>query len=238
MLSTEWVLWATSILRKLLILWCNVLGPTVTYQCSEKKLRQIKIRLDEIITVRSLMSCVWKQLLYFPVRLARRFGLKPFLRYLFPRLTSYSDTAFKIPGYFDICGYSERRTLTEPIPAHWWSHQSNNIALGHTVAAIFFYFFFIGWDWVHLVLHPLFGLLYQSQMIDECGEIAGVRIGRGNPSTRRKPAPMPLRPPQIPHDLIRARNRADALGSQRLTAWAMALPICRHTEVSFLWRCH
>jgi hypothetical protein len=28
-----------------------------------------------------------------------------------------------------------------------------------------------------------------------------MRIGRGNRSTRRKPAPMPLCPPQIPHDL-------------------------------------
>jgi hypothetical protein len=27
-----------------------------------------------------------------------------------------------------------------------------------------------------------------------------VNIGRGNRSTRRKPAPAPLCPPQIPHD--------------------------------------
>jgi hypothetical protein len=33
---------------------------------------------------------------------------------------------------------------------------------------------------------------------DECGTM---RIGKGNRSTRRKPAPMPLCPPQIPHDL-------------------------------------
>jgi hypothetical protein len=30
------------------------------------------------------------------------------------------------------------------------------------------------------------------------GEIGGM-IGRGNPSTRRKPAPVPLCPPQSPH---------------------------------------
>jgi hypothetical protein len=30
------------------------------------------------------------------------------------------------------------------------------------------------------------------------GEIGGI-IGRGNRSTRRKPAPVPLRPPQTPH---------------------------------------
>jgi hypothetical protein len=36
---------------------------------------------------------------------------------------------------------------------------------------------------------------------DECGAIGGMRLGRGNRSTRRKPAPVPLCPPQIPHAL-------------------------------------
>jgi hypothetical protein len=59
-------------------------------------------------------------------------------------------------------------------------------------------------------------------MIDEggCGAIGGMKIGRGNRSTWRKPAPMPLCPPQIPHDL----TRAAAVGNRRLTAWAMARP--------------
>jgi hypothetical protein len=45
------------------------------------------------------------------------------------------------------------------------------------------------------------GLLYQSWMVmddDECGEVGGMI---GNQSTRRKPTPVPLCPPQIPHDL-------------------------------------
>jgi hypothetical protein len=42
--------------------------------------------------------------------------------------------------------------------------------------------------------------------------------GGGNRSTRRKPAPAPLCPPQIPLDKTRARTRASAVGSQRLTA--------------------
>jgi hypothetical protein len=42
-------------------------------------------------------------------------------------------------------------------------------------------------------------------------------IGWGNPSTCRKPAPMPFCPPQIPHDLTLARSSATAVGSQRLT---------------------
>jgi hypothetical protein len=48
------------------------------------------------------------------------------------------------------------------------------------------------------------------------GEIGGM-IGRGNRSTRRKPAQMPPCPPQTPH-AARTRTRAAAVGSQRLTA--------------------
>jgi hypothetical protein len=44
------------------------------------------------------------------------------------------------------------------------------------------------------------------------GEIGGM-IGRGNRSTRRKPAPVLLCPPQTPH-----AAQAAAVGSQRLTA--------------------
>jgi hypothetical protein len=49
------------------------------------------------------------------------------------------------------------------------------------------------------------GLLYQPQMIDDgdCGAIGGMKIGRGNRSTRRKPATAPLCPPQIPLDQTR-----------------------------------
>jgi hypothetical protein len=49
------------------------------------------------------------------------------------------------------------------------------------------------------------------------GEFVGMKIGRGNRSTRRKPAPVPLCPPQIPLDKNRGRTRAASLGSQRLT---------------------
>jgi hypothetical protein len=54
------------------------------------------------------------------------------------------------------------------------------------------------------------GLLYQPQMIDDgdCGANDGIKIGRGNRSTRRIPASAPLCPPQIPHDQTRARTRA------------------------------
>jgi hypothetical protein len=50
---------------------------------------------------------------------------------------------------------------------------------------------------------------------DYDGEIGGM-IDRGNRSTRRKPAPVPLCPPQTPNT-ARMRTRAAAVGSQRLT---------------------
>jgi hypothetical protein len=53
---------------------------------------------------------------------------------------------------------------------------------------------------------------------DDYGAIGGMRIARGNRSTRRKPAPVPLCPPPIPHDLTWDRTRAAAVGSQRPTA--------------------
>jgi hypothetical protein len=59
---------------------------------------------------------------------------------------------------------------------------------------------------------------------DECGAVGGMKIGRGDRSTRRNPAPVSLYPPQITHDLTWARTRVAAMGNRRLTAWAMAEP--------------
>jgi hypothetical protein len=58
---------------------------------------------------------------------------------------------------------------------------------------------------------------------DECGAVGGMRIGRRNQSTRRKPVPVPLCLPQIPHNLTWTETRAVAVGTRRLTVWAMAL---------------
>jgi hypothetical protein len=57
---------------------------------------------------------------------------------------------------------------------------------------------------------------------------------QGNRSTRRKPAPVPLCPPQIPLDQTRDRTRAAAVESQRLTAWAMARP-CLLVSLRFVF---
>jgi hypothetical protein len=61
---------------------------------------------------------------------------------------------------------------------------------------------------------------------DECGAVRGMRIGRGDQSTWREPAPVPLCPTQIPHDLTWDGTWAITVGGQRLTAWAMSRPSC------------
>jgi hypothetical protein len=58
-----------------------------------------------------------------------------------------------------------------------------------------------------------------------------MKIGRRNWSSRRKPAPAPLCPPQIPLDQTRARTRAASVGSQRLTACTMALKVFMFSSV-------
>jgi hypothetical protein len=57
-------------------------------------------------------------------------------------------------------------------------------------------------------------------------------IGRGNRSSLRKPAPVPLCPPQTPH-AARTRTRAGAVGSQRLTASATAWPSLSLRETEY-----
>jgi hypothetical protein len=78
-----------------------------------------------------------------------------------------------------------------------------------------------------VLFRSLLALLYEPRMTmnddDECGAVEGM-LGRGNRSTRRKPAPVPLCPRQIPHELTRARTRAAAVGSQLLTTWATVRP--------------
>jgi hypothetical protein len=54
----------------------------------------------------------------------------------------------------------------------------------------FLLLFLVGWD-SPLGTAATTALLYQPQMIDEgdCGAVGGMKIGRGNRSTRKKPCP-------------------------------------------------
>jgi hypothetical protein len=75
--------------------------------------------------------------------------------------------------------------------------------------------------------------LYKPQMIDEgdCGAIGGMKIGRGNRSTRRKHDPAPLCPPQIPLDQTRAWTQAAAVGSHL----SKSKPYEKHSVWSVRW---
>jgi hypothetical protein len=89
----------------------------------------------------------------------------------------------------------------------------------------------VGSDWVHLVRRPLIGLSYEPRVRDdECGPVAGMKIGRGNRSTLRKPVAVPLCPPQISRDLTWARARAtNHLSYDTVNLW------CTRILTSLLW---
>jgi hypothetical protein len=81
------------------------------------------------------------------------------------------------------------------------------------------------------------GLLFQPRMIDDDYEpVGGMRIGRGNRSSRRKHAPVPLCPPQIPHDLTWDQTQAAPVENCWPTAWAMARPTLGLKSYRYPWR--
>jgi hypothetical protein len=57
---------------------------------------------------------------------------------------------------------------------------------------------------------PKLSRIRNSGLKPEYGTFATMRIGRGNRSTWRKRIPVPLCPPQIPHDLTWGRTRTAA----------------------------
>jgi hypothetical protein len=92
-------------------------------------------------------------------------------------------------------------------------------------------------DYIHLIhltwvrLGPLGTAAINRPILPVLGDYDGGEIGwmtivRGNRSTQRKPAAVPLCPPQTPH--------AAAVESQRLTAWATARPFNWLSTLRFL----
>jgi hypothetical protein len=80
------------------------------------------------------------------------------------------------------------------------------------------FFLFEQWggdsNWVHSARRPI----VPAPGDYEDKEFFGMMIGRGNRSTRRKPAPVSLYAPQLPTDMTGREPGAAAVGSQRLTA--------------------
>jgi hypothetical protein len=61
-------------------------------------------------------------------------------------------------------------------------------------------------------------MMMMVMMIDERRTVGRMRTGRGNRSTRKKPAPVALFPPEVTHDLKWNRTQVASVGSQRLPA--------------------
>jgi hypothetical protein len=95
---------------------------------------------------------------------------------------------------------------------------------------------FLGWNRTNsTITEATTGLLYQPRIMmddDEFGAIGAMLDGR-NRSTRSKSVSVPRLPPQIPHDLNRARTLAAAMGSRQLSDWATARP-CQKLVGRFL----
>jgi hypothetical protein len=84
-------------------------------------------------------------------------------------------------------------------------------------ASLLLYFLLVGWDfWYCGHYWPIVPAPDDGD--GDCGEIGGMKIGKENRSTRRKPDNVNFYPPQIINSLARVRPRAAAVGSQRLTA--------------------
>jgi hypothetical protein len=65
-----------------------------------------------------------------------------------------------------------------------------------------------------------------------------MKIGMGNRSTRRKPAPVPRCPPQIPHDHTRAGTRASAVVSRLLKGKVIPVQAVEALRVAGGWGSH
>jgi hypothetical protein len=119
-------------------------------------------------------------------------------------------------------------TIIWPLSIEWASSLGSEFALIWYISRP--YFFLIGIVRGGVQLGPLDTAATNSPIVPypgdyDTGEINGM-IGKGNRSTRRKPAPVPLCPSQTPH-AARTRTWAAAVGSQRPTAWATARPNSR-----------
>jgi hypothetical protein len=114
---------------------------------------------------------------------------------------------------------NETMLFSPPLLAQSVCHFSHDFPFSPIVVRVFFLVSLGGVRLSPLGTSATVGLLYQPRMIDDdYGAVGGMRISTGSRSTGRKPAPVPLCPPQIPHDLTWDRTRAAAVGSQRLTA--------------------
>jgi hypothetical protein len=126
-----------------------------------------------------------------------------------------------LPRHFQFIIDPNRFTMQRYVAWRRWNH---DISEEHSANLLQLFTFSLGGVRFHLVRRWLFCLLYQPRMMnDERGAIHGM-LGRETQSTLRKPAPLPLRPPQIPHDLTWLRTLVAVVGIWRLTARTTVRP--------------
>jgi hypothetical protein len=94
------------------------------------------------------------------------------------------------------------------------------------------YVFFAYWR-VEAILSPLGTSATEWPIVPAPGDyddgvFGGMKIGTGNRSTRRKPAPAPLCPLQIPHDQTRARTPGRRDGKSATNRLSHGAAICMY----------
>jgi hypothetical protein len=129
-----------------------------------------------------------------------------------------------------VTGYS---TLRVSRPAPWEKWSSINIGDQCTNQEVSFFYSLGrgggGGDTTHCTPATIFQVVpAPGDDVIECGAGGGTRIGRGNWNTKSKPASVPCSPARTQYDLTWNRNRAAAVSSRRLSAWATARPTGIH----------
>lgn len=76
-----------------------------------------------------------------------------------------------------------------------------------------------------------------ARIVNECAAVCGMRMGRGNWSTWRKPALMKIPVPEIPNDLTWDQTHAAVMGSRQVIAWALARPMLNSVVHCMLISC-
>jgi hypothetical protein len=131
------------------------------------------------------------------------------------------------PWHSCVCTFHKALTFVILVTVFLWILWLDQLSLPHSLSLILLPVGYVG---VGSKMGPLGTSATEWPIIPDPGdygdgEFGEMKTGRENRSTRRKPAPAPLRPPQIPFDQTRVWTRATAVRSQRLTAWAMARPL-------------
>jgi hypothetical protein len=125
--------------------------------------------------------------------------------WIYTSIPLYAFMAYCLVKHRDNFTFTTRK-VHNPTGCHFCVSRFTHLRLQCTWC--YFFIFYYWWGGTKSLGTAATSGLAWPQMIDEddCGAIGGIKIGRGNRSTRRKSVPAPLCSPQIPHDQTRART--------------------------------